>query len=134
MTRTTRLVRKGLDIKATRPIQIPLAVAFSKFDAIGPLVGDQLQVNSSARHQGGVDVADFNEVNGEMMSLLADWGEADLLQQIRSAYTTFGFFGLSALGCNPHGREQVTRIVPRRVEDPILWLLAQNRIIQSVRG
>jgi hypothetical protein len=53
---------------------------------------------------------------------------------VRSRFTSHGFFGLSALGCNPHGTQQIPRVVPRRVEDPFLWLLAKNKLIRTARS
>jgi len=133
MTRTTRLVQKGRDLKATDQIPIPLAVAFSKFDAVRSLVDDQFQLNSSSRHHGGFDAADFQAITGEMMALLDDWGGQDLVHQVRKRYRKYGFFGLSALGCNPHATKEIPRVLPRRVEDPFLWLLAENGLIRRVK-
>jgi len=132
MTRTTRLIQKGTGLQASKTIQIPLAVAFSKFDAVKPLVDDQFQLNAAARHDGGFDMLDFQAINSEMMALLDDWGGQDLVHQVRTRYANFGFFGLSALGCNPHGTQQIPRVLPQRVEDPFLWLLAENGLIRAV--
>lgn len=133
MTRTTRLVQKGRNLKATERITIPLAIAFSKFDAVKPLVDDQFQLNAVARHVGGFDVLDFQAINSEMMALLDSWGGQYLIHQVRTRYRKYGFFGLSALGCNPHGTNRIPRVLPRRVEDPFLWLLSENRLIKAVR-
>lgn len=134
VNRTTRLVQGGLNLKATDQIPIPLAVAFSKFDAVKPLLGEQAQLNHASRHNGGFDELDFQAVQGEVLSLLEDWGEQDMANQVRKRYAKSGFFGLSALGCNPHGNKQIPRVQPRRVEDPFLWLLAENRLIRTVRS
>ena len=76
---------------------------------------------------------DFQAINSEMMALLDDWGGQDLVHQVRTRYAKYGFFGLSALGCNPHGTKQIPRVLPRRVEDPFLWLLAENKLIRAVK-
>ena len=133
LTRTTRLVQKGRNLNATDRISIPLAIAFSKFDAVKPLIDDQFQLNAAARHDGGFDVLDFQAINSEMMALLDDWGGQDLVHQVRTRYSKYGFFGLSALGCNPHGTKHIPRVLPWRVEDPFLWLLAENGLIRAVR-
>ena len=103
LARTTGLIERGRGLGARDRITIPLAVAFSKFDAVGEFVGDQSQLSGSAAHEGGFDVHDFEAVNGEMMALLDEWGEAHVVHQVQSRYKQYGFFGLSALGCNPHG-------------------------------
>lgn len=134
MTRTTRLVQKGRNLKVTDRITIPLAIAFSKFDAVKQLVDDQFQLNAAARHDGGFDMLDFQAINGEMMALLDEWGGQELVHQVRTRYAKYGFFGLSALGCNPHGTNKIPRVLPRRVEDPFLWLLAENRLIRTMKA
>lgn len=133
ITRTTRLVLRGQKLAEKDKILIPLAVAFSKFDAVKPLVDDQFQINASARHDGGFNVLDFQAVNNEMMALLEDWGGKHIVAQVQAHYTRYGFFGLSALGCNPHGTQRIPRVLPRRVEDPFLWLLFENKLIKAMK-
>jgi hypothetical protein len=131
LTRMTRLVLAGRKLAADAMIPAPLAVAFSKFDAVEPLVDPQMQLNAAADHRTGFDVADFDAVSAEMQALLARWDSQPLVQQVRTHYRRYGFFGLSALGCNPHGDQQVPRVMPRRVEDPFLWLLHEHGLIPS---
>lgn len=88
MIRVTRLIQKGLGLKVTDNISIPLAVTFSKFDALQSLVDEQFQLNMMANHKGGFDSGDFNAINSEMMALLDEWGGQDLLQQVRTRYLT----------------------------------------------
>ena len=136
LMRTTRLIQKGKSLDMSKKIPIPLAVAFSKFDMLERHVPPGLQVNSATNHYGGFDVADFEGVNDELMELLGRrelWGEGDLVNQVTSGYAKYGFFALSALGCNPVGN-RVPSFSPWRVEDPFLWLLAQNRLIPTARS
>jgi hypothetical protein len=133
ITRTTRLVQKGRGIRDNDTIPIPLAVAFSKFDAVKPLVHEQSQLNSLARHDGGFDTRDFDAISGEMQTLLEEWDSEHLVNQVHKFYPKSGFFGLSALGCNPHATKQIPRVAPQRVEDPFLWLLYVNKLIGAAR-
>jgi len=133
ITRTTELIRNGRKISPKSRVPIPLAVAFSKFDAVQPLVDAQYQINASADHSGGFDVDDFEAVHTEMEALIAEWQGEDVLQQVRTQYETYAFFGLSALGCNPHGDQHVPRVVPQRVEDPFLWLLHTHGLVKGVK-
>ena len=112
---------------------MPLAIAFSKIDAVMPLVDEQFQLRHSANHENGFDEEDFEAVNSEMQSLLDTWDGRDIIQHAKGEYETYGFFGLSALGCNPHGDDKIPSVTPHRVEDPFLWLLAKNRIIPTER-
>ncbi len=133
ITRTTRLIQQGRSLQADAMIPTPIAVAFSKFDAVEPLIDPQMQLNAESNHQGGYDLADFNAINAEMQALLAEWDGSVVQQQVERRYQRFGFFGLTSLGCNPHGDQKVPRVLPRRVEDPFLWLLHCHGLIQAAR-
>jgi hypothetical protein len=131
--RTTELIRLGRSLSPESKISTPLAVAFSKFDAVGPLVDPQLQLNADPDHQRGYDQADFLAVHAEMQSLLREWESPAIQQQVEVHYRNSGFFGLTALGCNPHGDQKIPRVLPRRVEDPFLWLLHHHGLIPTAR-
>jgi len=47
-----------------------------------------------------------------------------------------GFFGFSALGCNPRSSNGNLEHDPKpnRVEDPFLWILKQCGVIKSIKG
>jgi len=131
LERVTRLIRRGRELPQTRRISTPLALAFSKFDAVEELVDPQFQLLSEADHRGGYDRDDFAAVDAEMRSLLERWDSRLLQHHLETAYETFGFFGLSALGCNPHGDQRVPSVLPRRVEDPFLWLLHRHGLLPA---
>jgi len=134
LIRTTNLIRNGKRLKGKDRISIPLAIAFSKFDAVQPIIGDdQLSWNNAPCHRGGFDWEDFSAVNDEMEYLLKEeWKQGALLQRVRSWYSKYGFFGLSALGSNPCD-SRIDHIAPIRVLDPFLWLLAQHKLIRQAR-
>ena len=134
LNRTTRLIEKGRRLKPTEKIKTPLAIAFSKFDAVLPLIDSQFQLHASADHDKGFDNDDFEAVNSEMLSLLDRWNGQDIIQLAQTRYSEYGFFGLTALGCNPHDTSKIPSVVPNRVEDPFLWLLARNGIIKKRKG
>jgi hypothetical protein len=133
LTRTTRLIEEGLVLSPETLISIPIAVAFSKFDAVESLLDPQMQLNAAARHEGGYDLADFGAVNAEMHTLLTEWDSVVVLEQVSKRYRQAGFFGFSALGCHPGSAGQVRSIVPRRVEDPFLWLLHTHRLLPALK-
>ncbi len=134
ITRTTKLILAGRELKADAMVSTPLAVAFSKFDAVEPLVDSQLQLHAEPNHFAGYDHADFDAVNAEMQSLLMEWDDQTILQQVMTRYKRFGYFGLSALGCNPQADRKIPRVLPRRVEDPFLWLLHEHGLVPSVKN
>jgi hypothetical protein len=133
LERTTELIRLGRNLSLEEKIAIPLAVAFSKFDAVEPLIDPQMQLNAESNHRAGYDLADFHAVNAEMQALLQEWDSGIIPQQAETHYRRSGFFGLTALGCNPHGDQKIPRVLPRRVEDPFLWLLHCHGLIPTAR-
>ena len=131
VTRTTNLIRLGQELRPDEMISTPFAVAFSKFDAVEELVDEQFQLRAVPNHRGGFDIADFQAINDEMEALLADWHGEIIINQVRSQYHNYAFFGLSALGCNPHGTNRIPKVNPRRIEDPFLWLLYKHGLLSS---
>ncbi len=134
ISRTTKLILAGRELPADAMVSTPLAVAFSKFDAVESLVDPQLQLHAEPDHFAGYDCADFEAVNAEMQSLLMAWDDQTILHQVATRYKRFGYFGLSALGCNPQGDRKIPRVLPRRVEDPFLWLLHQHGLVPSIKS
>ncbi len=134
ISRTTKLILAGRELPADAMVSTPLAVAFSKFDAVESLVDPQLQLHAESNHLGGYDHADFDAVNAEMQSLLMEWDDQTILQQVMTRYKRFGYFGLSALGCNPQGDRKIPRVLPRRVEDPFLWLLHEHGLVPAANN
>jgi hypothetical protein len=129
VTRVTNLIRAGRNLRERDRIGTPLAVAFSKIDALEPLLGPQAQIFAGANHRNGFDMADFQSVGSEVVSLLQRWEEGHLVNEVQTHYKDFGFFGFSALGSPPDPHGGISRIAPLRVEDPILWLLNHHGLI-----
>lgn len=131
--RTIQLIRASNKLSSSQKLETPLAVAFSKFDALEDLLADmQLQVLSPTRHQNGFNVADHRAVQGDIRGLLDTWECKDLLQLVETQFKHHAYFGLSALGCNPHDTNVIPRVIPRRVEDPLLWLLHHHKYIKGM--
>ncbi len=133
ISRTTNLIVQGKGLSMETVIPIPLAIAFSKFDAVNELVDPQMQLNADAKHDGGYDLEDFEAVDGEMRALLESWHGRTITSQAEGRYKKVGYFGLTALGCNPHSTNKVPIVMPRRVEDPFLWLLHSHGLIATAR-
>ena len=137
LARTTNLVRNSPQWQGLRgKVPIPIAVTFSKIDAVEGLVRLAMPENrvsrEEANHDGGIDLADQRLVSGEMESLVrSEWGGDLIVDGVRN-WEQFAFFGVSALGCNPADTVTGNRIEerdPRRVEDPFVWLLYVNGLI-----
>lgn len=125
--------------------KVPLAVAFSKSDT---LMGKEFLPESSnifqdiSYPQAGFNVNEFRNVNGEVRGFLNRAKEGkQLLTTVATCFERFGLFAFSALRCDVRAEEEETggrkRTVYKPVEDPeplrieeaLLWILAEENII-----
>jgi len=119
-------------------IQIPLALVFTKIDVLEQyniLPPDScLREESEHIKHGKFVISDFENTNLHVKDLVENWLDDD----IRTAINQFkhhSFFGVTALGRNPNGTKlDKAGIRPRRVLDPLLWLLAENNYIQKLKS
>ena len=132
ITRTANLIRQARGMRGTSQIKIPVAVALSKIDALDPLLDpSSALLRDSTSGSGKLDLADIEAVNTEVQAHLRSWKGTYLKRQVEKNFTDYCFFGLTALGCNPHGGGSIDRFQPRRVQDSFLWLLYKNGLIKG---
>ena len=129
--RTASLIRKAKKLKQDQLIDIPIALTFSKIDAIDPILAPSSGLKFPGKHTGSFDIGDFETVNSEMEAMIREWKGASLLQQLRHNFKDHAYFGMTALGCNPHDTQKINKLRPHRVEDPFLWLLWQHKLISA---
>lgn len=135
LDRTINLIKdeKKMGVKAI--IDIPLAVAFTKMDALMDQLPKSSYFRNPSPHRmiGAFDIDDFNTINGEMRSYVEKWNGGGFVQKA-NAFKDSAFFGLSSLGCNPDDLGGTVPVVaPMRVEDPFLWLLYKNKYIPGTK-
>lgn len=134
LNRTIEIIRTGSGLTdLSKKIDIPLAIAFTKIDAVDSLLDPASCLKNDSMHirKGYFDQVDFNDSNEEMQSLVENWLGMELYQTVSMQFSRFAFFGLSALGSNPDMDNRIPKFRPFRVADPFLWLLAQENIIQT---
>ena len=141
-TDTTDIIKLVINIIKSRRkikgcIDIPIAMAFTKTDLLSKydiLPEDSCLREESAHTSNGVFVkSDFENTNIEMQSLLENFLEDELAQLLKQ-FSNYAFFGLSALGDNPDNSNKLARQPePIRVLDPLLWLLAIEKKIKTVK-
>jgi len=131
IARTSRLIHKAKNLPVEKSIDIPLAVAFTKMDAVLPILPPSSSMKNAGTHynQGKFDAADAEGVSAEMEALINRWAGNGFLSQVKNDFSTYAYFGLSALGCNPGDTKKIEQVVPLRVEDPFLWLLYKYKLI-----
>ncbi len=130
-------IRNVKKLRTSEKIKTPLAVAFTKIDALikyGVISQDSVITNESEHMRRGVFVqSDFESVNIDLGDMLENW-LADELTQAMKQFEKFSFFGVSALGDVPNDMKlSGSQIKPLRVLDPLLWLLAENNYIKKVK-
>jgi len=117
-------------------IQIPLALVFTKIDVLEQyniLPEDScLKEESDHIKRGAFMKPDFENTNIQMKDLIDNWLDADLLGFINQ-FKQHSFFGVSSLGGNPVNNKLSKEICPRRVLDPLLWLLAEHGYIKTLK-
>ena len=131
ISRTARLIRTARNLKQDQLIHIPVAVAFSKIDALDLLLDPSSPLKYPSKHDGEYNVGDFESVDTEVRSHIMEWKGEYLIQQLELNFKDYGFFGLTALGSNPHGSNRISKLRPYRVADPFLWLLWKSRLIRA---
>ena len=134
LSRVIANIRNIKNINGT--IKIPLALAFTKMDALEQF--DILPPDSCLREesehlkQGGFVLSDFENTNIEMRDILENWLDEEVVQMMKH-FSKYSIFGLSAFGGVPNGSKlSGGEVHPRRVLDPLLWLLAENKYIKTI--
>jgi hypothetical protein len=114
-------------------IDIPVAVAFSKIDALWNGLPPGSPIRQPAPDVAGYGRRDGEAVHEHVRALLYAWEAGQIDQFLTKHYRNFRYFGLSALGAEPSdGRKVSDRgIQPHRVEDPFLWLLSNFKVIPT---
>ena len=132
VTRVINLIREDHKIPATEKIKIPIALAFSKIDALRPIIPPDSALNRASPHDDKFDIDDCELVSSEMQAYLQEWIGPGLNSIMEHNFQDFAYFGLSSLGAAPDSKEKLTEVVSSfRIGDPFLWLLWKTKFIRS---
>jgi len=116
-------------------INIPLALVFTKIDVLEQyniLPPDSCLRDESEHIKYGLFVKrDFQITDNHIQDLLDRWLDGELSGFI-NMFKKHSFFGVSSFGENPVNNKLRKNICPRRVLDPLLWLLAENGYIKTL--
>lgn len=136
LSRIVETIRRVKKINAKKKIDIPLAVTFTKIDALekyGILPEGGCLVDESEHIDRGLFVdSEFSNTSIEMQDLVDNWLSGEL-ESLMKNFEKYAFFGLTALGNIPN-RNDISEIKPKRVLDPLLWILAENKFIKRVKN
>lgn len=117
------LIREVRGLSAREPVDVPLALTVSKFDALRPLLPEGHPVFTLPAHDGRFDPQVARSVSAAVRADLAGWLGERLDSFVREEFAQSAYFGVSALGDDPVGGRLPNGVAPHRVEDPILWML-----------
>ena len=135
----TETLRTARGPGVTGPLTVPIAVVVSKFDVVETLLPDNDYLRTAEPVLGaGYDEVYGDNVHERVRTFLDKFGADDVDVHMRRNYAGFRYFAVSSLGAPPvldGGRQMVDAGGPRpkNVEQPLLWLLNQQKIIPSVR-
>lgn len=130
--RATDLIRRTNNLRASDKIKMPIAIVFSKMDALRAILNEPILFRNS-HHNGYLDLNEIDQTHYLLRAYIERWAGQNLIAQLNESYEHWRFFGLSALGNMPQGRILSQGIAPFRVEDPVLWLLHMNGIVNGQR-
>jgi hypothetical protein len=135
LERVTDLV-STIDGGPRKKIGKPLAIAFSKLDALTHDLKETSPLRRPAPQAPFFDETDSQEVHAEILRLLTRWDGARIDQIAGKYYRQYRYFGLSALGETPTADNKVSPrgIRPYRVADPFLWALSEFGAIKARKG
>jgi hypothetical protein len=133
--RVTTLVRASRGVRAPKRLPVEVALCLTKIDAVDLGISEQSPLRGERRRDGGLDLTDRGLVGEELRALLAHWGGDALERELADSYESYGVFGVSALGHPPiGGAVGAAGVTPRRVEDPLLWLLYRFKMVDAGKG
>lgn len=134
LSRITELLRNSHGIGVRRKIKIPVAVVFSKIDAFFPVLGEGHPLLTQPATGPFYDESNGSDTDEHMRALLTELDSDDIDAHLRAHYKTFRYFAVSSLGAEPdyeHARVSAGGVRPFRVDEPLLWLLSLDKIIES---
>jgi hypothetical protein len=87
---------------------------------------------SNLRHSGHYSRQLHEDMHGMMGEYLQRWSN-HVYTTVTQRFVRHAFFGVSATGCAPDPKlRQFPHVSPHRVEDPLLWLLAELGVIPAL--
>ena len=128
----TVVLRTAKGVKRNKKIKQPIAVVISKIDAFFDQIPSDHPLRQPSSARPIFDESESQTVHDHVGSLVEQWGGAGLIRKLEHNYTTFRLFGASALGAEPDYRSRTVNsrgLLPHRVAEPLLWVMATRGFI-----
>ncbi len=125
-------LKQACNISARSKITIPVAVVFSKIDAVARNLGNSAMVLTPSGHaqRGKFIRSEAEQIHAEIEGWIDNCGDG-LTDILNANLTRWQYFGASAFGVLPQSRSKLQRPEPLRVLDPLIWDLALEGIVLS---
>jgi hypothetical protein len=133
----TMVLRTAKGVKRNKKVKQPIAVVISKIDAFFDQIPSDHPLRQPSSGRPIFDESESQTVHDHVGSLVDQWGGAGLIRKLEHNYTTFRLFGVSALGAEPDYRSRRVNsrgLLPHRVAEPLLWLMATRGFIPATGG
>lgn len=130
----TMVLRTAKGVKRNKKVKQPIAVVISKIDAFFDQIPSDHPLRQPSSSRPIFDESESQTVHDHVGSMVEQWGGAGLIRKLEHNYTTFRLFGASALGAEPDYRSRRVNsrgLLPHRVAEPLLWLMATRGFIPS---
>ncbi|GHV94002.1 hypothetical protein AGMMS50293_03220 [Spirochaetia bacterium] len=125
-------IRKACGLRIGAQIKVPVAVVFTKMDALmNEFKNHTVSMPSPHVNSGYFDYSDAREVDKDIREWLSIKGEDAFINALKANFADFTFFGVSSYGDVPVSKTELNPIRPHRVLDPILWFFAKNKFINA---
>lgn len=122
----------NLRLSRNKQIDIPVCVAFSKWDLLintpGLIPTDLMVSKPSSSSTSGFNLAQIENASAEIRSLLNEW-DPNFLLTVEGKFKTVCYFGFSAWGPGSKNGTDIPAIASFRVEDPMLWIMNMNKLL-----
>lgn len=137
LSRVTEMLRSALGTPSGKKVDVPVAVAFAKVDAFFDLLGADHPLVRTPPAEPWYDEPAGRDLHEHVRALLEEWGADDIDAHLRLNYTTFRYFGVSALGAEPDYERNLVDpggVRPHRVGEPLVWLLSRFGVVATGPG
>lgn len=128
-------IRASCGIKPGTLINRDVAVVFTKLDAVESSFGSATVTQPSPHlARKGFVKADADAVDAEIRDWLESRGESIFLDSVETNFRKdkIRYFGVSSFGQPPTGASRLGKVVPHRVLDPLIWMLAKEGIAPTI--
>jgi hypothetical protein len=126
----TALLRREQGVDSPKQLALPLAITFSKLDAIRPLFDEGSPIFAEPLVSDRYDAGAARSLSALLRAHVVQWLGSGFDQFISENYKTSCYFGVSALGSQPVDGGQLARdVAPHRIADPLLWILSEWKAI-----